>query len=43
MILTWRQLFKNFFVSNQYSRLDDADPEIENIIQFITGRRPYRP
>ena len=31
------QLFRNFFVSNQYSRLDDADPEIENLIQFITG------
>ena len=31
------QLFKNFFVSNQYSCLDDADPEIEDLIQFITG------
>lgn len=33
--LGW-QLFKNF-VGNQYSRLDDADPEIENLIQLITG------
>ena len=35
-------LFKNFF-SSQYSCLDYADPEIENLIQFITGSTSILP
>ena len=39
----FRLATKNFFVSKQYSRLDDADPEIENLIQFITGLQSIPP
>ena len=35
-VASW-QLFKIFFLSTQCSRLADADPDLENLIQFITG------